>query len=326
MDLRAAIIGLGNISGAHIQGWKSAEGVQPVAGADVNEQTVERAGTEHDLEGYTDWREMLDDQKPDLVSICTPPFLHREMAVECLGRGVHVMCEKPMAGTVEDAEVMALAAADASALLMIAYCHRFHGPAMKMKEVLDTGVLGTPLFFRGTFPGGKDMSSNHRGVLAQAGGGALMDNGSHALDLYQYLMGPIANVSCRAGTRVQSIETDDVAVVLFEGANGCYGEVLVGYALPPGFGEWRFAGSEGIVQLDDYMSGPVRSWSRETDQWTEYECDNSQSRFERQFAHFIECIREGKQPRSNAETALHTQRVVGAAYEDARLKGVPVEV
>lgn len=324
MSLKAAIIGLGGISGAHIAGWQKAEGVEPVAGADINADAVAAFAASHSLNGYTDWRRMLDEEKPDLVSICTPPFLHREMAVECLARGVHVMCEKPMAGTVEDAEALAEAADRADALLMIAFCHRFHGPAMKLKEVIEVGVLGTPLFFRGTFPGGRDMSTNHRGKLALAGGGALMDNGSHALDLYTYLMGPIANVSCRAGTRVQDIETDDVAVVLFEGENGCYGEVLVGYALPPGFTEWRVAGSEGIVQIDDYGAGPVRSWSLATGEWTDHQCDNSQSRFDRQFAHFVECIGTGEQPRSNAHTALHTQRVVGAAYRDAQAKGIAV--
>ena len=324
MSLKAAVIGLGNISGVHITGWQQAEGVDLVAGADINADAVAAFAGAHSLNGYTDWRRMLDEEKPDLVSICTPPFLHREMAVECLTRGIHVMCEKPMASNVEEAEAMAEAADGADALLMIAFCHRFHGPAMKMKEVIDSGVLGTPLFFRGTFPGGRDMSANHRGVLAQAGGGALMDNGSHALDLYTYLMGPIANVSCRAGTRVQDIETDDVAVVIFEGENGCYGEVLVGYALPPGFTEWRVAGSDGIVEIVDYMSGPVRSWDAASDEWTEHECDNSLSRFDRQFAHFVECIETGEQPRSNAETALHTQRVVGAAYEDARAKGIAV--
>ncbi len=322
MSLRAAVIGLGGISAAHLGGWAKAEGVDVIAGADVNEEAVKSAVDTHGLAGYTDWERMLDEEKPDLVSVCTPPFLHREMASAALERGIHVMCEKPMAGTIEDAEALADVAASADALLMIAFCHRFHGPAMKMKELLDSGILGVPLFFRGTFPGGKDMSTNHRGVLAQAGGGALMDNGSHALDLYTYLMGPIANVSCRAGTRVQEIETDDVALVIFEGENGCYGEVLVGYAMPKGFDEWRVAGSEGVVEIVDYMAGPVRSWDAATDEWTEHECDTSLSRFDRQFAHFIECIASGQQPRSNAETALHTQRVVGAAYEAAEVKGI----
>lgn len=325
MSLRAAVLGLGNISGAHLTGWTKAEGVEVVAGADINEDAVRSAVETHDINGYSDWERMLDEEKPDLISVCTPPFLHRAMVEGALARGIHVICEKPMAATIEDAEAMAATVATADALLMIAFCHRFHAPAMKMKEALDSGVLGLPLFFRGTFPGGKDMSTNHRGNLAQAGGGALMDNGSHAVDLYTYLLGKIANVSCRAGTRLQEIETDDVAVMLFEGENGCFGEVLVGYSLAGDFTEWRIAGENGVLQIDDYMSGPVRFWDKASDEWTVYECDNSLSRFDRQFAHFIECIGSGEQPRSNAETALHTQRAIAAAYQAAEAKGIAID-
>lgn len=324
MSLRAAILGLGNISATHIKGWDEVEGVEVVAGADINEDSVARAEEAHGLKGYSDWRTLLDAEQPDLVSICTPPFLHPEMAGECLARGIHVMCEKPMAADVAGAEQMAADAEASDALLMIAYCHRFHGPAMKMKELIDQGILGKPIFFRGAFCGLANMEGNHRGVMAQAGGGALMDNGSHAADLYQYFLGRIINVSCRAGTLLQDMETDDVAVMLFEGEAGCFGEVLVGYSMPPQFTEWRIAGEHGVLALEDYMSGPVRFWSRATDEWTEYECDNSQTRFQRQFAHFAECIRTGQQPRSNAQTALHTQRAIGAAYEAARNEGVLV--
>jgi predicted dehydrogenase len=325
MSLRAAIIGLGGISGAHITGWQEAEGVEPVAGADISEAAVERFEENYGLTGYADWRDMLDAEKPDLVSICTPPFLHPPISTHCLERGIHVMCEKPMAADIAGAVSMARAARDADGLLMVAYCHRFHGPALKLKELIDDGTLGRPLFFRGCFTGLSDMEGNHRGELAKAGGGALMDNGSHAVDLYQYLLGKVANVSCRAGTFLQEMETDDVAVMLFEGENGCFGEVLVGYSIPPQFTEWRIAGEHGVLSLENYMSGPVRFWSRETTEWTDYECDTSMTRFQRQFAHFIECINTGQMPISNTETALHTQRAIGAAYQAARGKGLPVQ-
>ena len=324
MKLRAAIVGLGGISRTPFDGWTETEGVEPVAGAEVNAEAVARA-VEQGLTGYSDWREMLDTEKPDIVSICTPPFLHPEIASEALKRGIHVVSEKPMAADVPGARVMAKAAAESDALLMVAYCHRFHGPILKLKELLDEGILGKPIFFRGCFTGLSDMEHNHRGSLRQAGGGALMDNGSHAVDLYQFLLGRIANVSCRAGTFLQQMETDDVALMIFEGEKGCYGEVLVGYSVPPQFTEWRIAGAKGVLSLDDYGSGPVRFWSRETNEWTEYECDNSLTRFQRQFQHFIECIRDGRQPCSNAETALHTQQAIAAAYQSARGKGLPVK-
>ncbi|MGC9318225.1 MAG: Gfo/Idh/MocA family protein [Armatimonadota bacterium] len=325
MSLRAAIIGLGGISGAHITGWDETPEVQPVAGADINEDAVAAAEENHGLTGYSDWREMLDAEEPDLVSICTPPFLHPEMAVECLERGVHVMCEKPMAADVEGAEAMAEAAASADALLMIAYCHRFHGPVLELKRLLEEGVLGRPVLFRGCFTGLSNQEGDHRAKLQQAGGGALMDNGSHAADIYQFLLGRIANVSCRAGTFLQEMETDDVALMIFEGENGCIGEILVGYSIPPQFTEWRITGEKGLLELETYFAGPVRFWSSASDEWRTYAPDISETRFQRQFAHFVECINSGAEPISNAQTALHTQRAICAAYEAAQSEGIAVE-
>jgi predicted dehydrogenase len=323
---KAAVIGLGGISGAHIPEWQKLEGVELVSGSDINPEAVATAAEKYGLQGYTDWRAMLDEQQPDLVSICTPPFLHREMTVECLQRGIHVLCEKPMAATVEDAEAMAEAAAEASARLMIAYCHRFHGPAMKMQELLAQGIIGRPVFFRGSFTGMVNFTTNHRGSKQQAGGGALMDNGSHATDLYQFLLGPIRNVSCRAGTFLSDMETDDVGIILFEGQQGCFGEIIAGYALPGEFTQWLVTGEKGLLSLDNYFSGPVRFRPHDSQDWQEFACDNSQTRFDRMFPHFLQCVQTGAEPLSNARTALHVSRVLDAAYRAAQQPGIEVPV
>ena len=326
MNLKAAVIGLGNISGAHISQWQKQEGVDLVAGADVNEEAVAQAVQAHGLRGYTDWKKMLDEEQPDLLSICTPPFLHRTMTVEALERGIHVICEKPMATHLAEAEIMAAVAETEKlkAKLMIAYCHRFHGPVMKTKELLDSGILGKPVFFRGCFAGMVDFSKDHRGNLHQSGGGCLMDNGSHAADIYQYLFGKIANVCCRVGTFLQNMETEDVGAMLFEGENGCLGEIVTGYSLPAEFDQWQIAGEKGILELPEYWSGPVRFRAHDSKEWQTFEADNSETRFDRQFRHFLECVREDKQPLASAESALHITRVLTAAYKDAHLRGVAV--
>lgn len=324
MSLKAAVIGLGNISGAHIKGWQGTDGVELIAGADVRQEAADRAKEAHGIASYTDWRQMLDEQRPDIVSICTPPAFHREAAVEALERGMHVMCEKPMAATVADAEAMAAAAEGAAAVMMVAFCHRFHGTAMKAKQLIDEGLLGRPVYFRGAFTGKADMVGNHRAQMSLAGGGSLMDNGSHAADLYQFLLGKVVNVSCRAGTFLQDLETDDVAVMIFEGENGCFGEIITGYSMPGDFTQWRVVGEKGILEIVDYFGGPVRFTSAETGEATDYEADNSETRFDRQFRHFVECVKTGTQPISNAETALHTQRVIDAAYRAAEAKGIAI--
>ncbi|MCE5219620.1 Gfo/Idh/MocA family oxidoreductase [bacterium] len=321
--LRAGILGLGNISNAHVQGYKKTEGVELVAGADVNQEAVQAAEAKHGIKGYADWRQMLDEAELDVVSICTPPFLHREMAVEALSKGIHVLCEKPIAATLEDAEIMAAAAKEYPAKLMIAYCHRWHPVMLKVKQLIDAGILGKPLFFRCAFAGWAKFSTNHRAIKSQAGGGALMDNGSHATDIYQFLLGKIRNVSCRAGTLVQDIETDDVAIMIFEGENGCYGEVIVGYSLPGDHTEFKIIGEKGVIRVDNYWSGPVRFQPAGAQEWLEHEVPAG-DRFQGEFAHFIAAVKGETELSSTAETALHVERVITAAYADAEKKGIAI--
>jgi predicted dehydrogenase len=266
---------------------------------------------------------MLDEAGLDVVSICTPPYLHREMAEEALGRGINVMCEKPIAASTEDAEAIAAAAREAAALLMVAYCHRWHPPIMKAKQLIDAGILGQPLLYRCAFAGWIEFAGNHRAIKSQAGGGALMDNGSHATDIYQYLFGRVANVSCRAGTRLQDMETDDVALMIFEGENGCYGEVLVGYSLPGDHTEFKIVGDKGVMRLDDYFSGPIRFQPKGASEWLEHEVPAG-DRFQGEFANFLAAVRGEAQLSSTAETALHVHKVIAGAYEDAARHGVPV--
>jgi predicted dehydrogenase len=318
---KVAVIGLGGISGTHLAQWEKLSEVKVVSGSDINHDAVARAVEAHGLQGYSDWRVMLDEQQPDLVSICTPPFLHREMAVECLQRGIHVLCEKPMAATVADARAIAEAAEQAASQFMVAYCHRFHGPAMKMQQLLAEGIIGRPIFFRGSFTGIVNFATNHRGSKQQAGGGALMDNGSHATDLYQFMLGPIRNVSCRAGTFMSDMETDDVGIILFEGEQGCFGEIIAGYALPGEFTQWIVTGEKGVLSLDDYFAGPVRFRPHDSQEWQEFPCDNSQTRFDRMFDHFVEAVKTNTCPLSNATTGLHVSQVLDAAYSEADQPG-----
>ncbi len=322
-SLRAGIIGLGNISGVHITQYRKAEGVELVAGAEVDPARAQAVAAKWGFKGYTDWRRMLEEQALDVVSICTPPFLHREMAVAALERGIHVLCEKPLAATTEEAEALAQAAGQCEAKLMIAYCHRWHPPIRKAKQLLDAGVLGKPLLFRCAFAGWIDFSADHRASKSQAGGGALMDNGSHAVDIYQFLLGKVANVSCRAGTLLQQMETDDVAAMIFEGENGCFGEVLVGYSLPGDHTEFKIVGEKGVLRLEDYFSGPVRFQPKGSGEWLDHEVPRG-DRFEGEFASFLAAARGEGEVLSSAETALHVHRVIMAAYADAAARGVQV--
>jgi predicted dehydrogenase len=324
--LKAAVIGLGGISGAHLAQWKAAKGVKLVAGADVSEAAVAKAAEAWGIRGYTDWKAMLKAEEPNMVSVCTPPAMHKDMVLECLKHGISVICEKPLSHDVADSEAMVKAAKKAEkqgVYLMPAYCHRFHPHIETMKALIEKGKIGKPLTFRCVFGGYVDMATNHRAKKAIAGGGALMDNGAHAVDLYRYLLGDVANVNARAGCKMQDLETDDLGAMLFEGANGCYGEIVVAYSLPGPHCSVQVIGSEATLDVSDYWGPAVKMWTAKTGAWTDVPVKPG-DRFAGEFKSFIDTVKGKAKLRVTAEDGLAVQRILDAAYRAA--EGTWVEV
>lgn len=137
--LKAAIVGMGGISGAHIPGWRSAEGVELVAVCDVREERMENC---KDLHCYTDFEEMLDKEKPDILDICLPTFLHTKFALAAMKRGIHVLCEKPVSLETDDVDLLYRTAEENGVKFMVAQVLRFWPEYRLLKEIYDTGRYG----------------------------------------------------------------------------------------------------------------------------------------------------------------------------------------
>lgn len=190
--LRAAVIGLG-VGGAHIEGYLKSPDTQLVAICDINPETL-KARTQRynltDVATYTDSDALLTEAKPDIVSVCLPNALHKDVTIKALQAGAHVLCEKPLATTVSDARAMLRAAQQAGRRLMTAYNHRYRADVEWIRDLIQAGRLGRiyavdAWWRRETgIPG-----SGWFGKKEMAGGGALIDLGVHMLDMALYLMG-----------------------------------------------------------------------------------------------------------------------------------------
>lgn len=155
--------------------------------------------------GYADWREMLDECPLDLVCVTTPTFLHEPMVSGVLEKGVGVLCEKPFALTVEEAERMTALASKSSALSLIDHQLRFHPSVRTMKQMIDGGDIGKVYEVRAVV----NLASRNRIDLpwswwsdASKGGGALRALGSHLIDLNRFLVGEISEVCCNLSTSI----------------------------------------------------------------------------------------------------------------------------
>jgi predicted dehydrogenase len=257
---RVGVIGAGSIAQeCHFPGYKKHDRAALVAFADPD---VARHGEVQkqfgNLKAYANYRDMLGREDLDVVSVCTPNKFHAENVIASLQAGCHVLCEKPMATALKEADRMIAAAKKKRKKFMIGFTHRLMKGPQRCKRLLADKAIGKPFMIRirfahgGPYPGWAKNSWFYNKELSA--GGALLDMGIHAIDLALWLFGPIISVSSRAVTLVKKIDVDDNAVLIVEFKNGALGYIEVGWTSRPGFSGLEIYGTEGSL-ICDYERG-----------------------------------------------------------------------
>jgi predicted dehydrogenase len=191
--LRAGVIGLGWAGQQHLAGYADAADVDLTALAGMETDALQQLGAAYGIPDdhcYTDWRNLIDHEQPDVLSIATPTTLHAPIAVAALDAGMHVLCEKPMAENADTARLMVEAAERNDRVLDVSFNHRRRGHVQVLKKMIDAGVLGKIYYAkvgwlrREGIPGLGSWFTRR----AISGGGPLMDLGVHMLDIALYLL------------------------------------------------------------------------------------------------------------------------------------------
>ena len=314
-QLRIGIIGCGGISRAHVGGYSKAGGAVIAAVADVSEAARGKAAADTGATAYADWRELMDSEDLDAVSVCTPPSSHREIALGCIDAGLAVLCEKPLADTLEAAREVAQAAEASEKPFMVAFKFRFHPGVERAKQLIDSGELGTPVLLRTMAAGYVDMSDRWFSRRAIAGGGVALDNGVHLLDTARYVAGEITDVSARVATIGQEMEVENTAAFLFSLERGGFGTATISWVSAL-MGDWlgEVHGTGGSISWDwGRMAHTPAGGERSETEYAPGECDM----FAREVSHFLECVRTGERPRATAADGLRAQELIDAAYRSA---------
>ena len=223
---RVAVIGCGDISAVHFAAIAGLPDARLVAVADPDAGRLAAAAEAHGVPGFTDHLALFDELKPDVVHICTPHHTHAQLAIDALDRGINVILEKPLAHSREEGERVAAAAATGSAQIAVCFQNRYNAPIMAAHELLTGGTLGAILGASATVNWHRSadyyLNRPWRGRWATGGGGLLMNQAIHTIDLLQWLIGPVARVSGNASTRVLGdvIEVEDTAELVIDHVNG----------------------------------------------------------------------------------------------------------
>lgn len=315
---RVGVIGIGTIGRTHIRTWK-AVGVAPVAYADANAEALAVTVAEHGGEGFADGLDLIRSGKVDLISVCTPPVFHRDLVIAALEAGVAVLCEKPMARTLDDAEAMQAAAERTGTLFTVGFCHRFQPHLEVLKAMIHDGELGTIMSYRNRFAGHKaDAEQTWFANPAIAGGGVLADTSVHSIDMFRYLVGEPVAVHAFTSTRETELgpklEVDDTAALLLQTADGAIGVIESSWRTPGA--EWSVAvyGTGGTAYVDyQDLTLTVVGLDRQSRVIAVPEGD----RFQREFAHLLACWRGEATPRVTSADGLAANRILDAAYRSS---------
>ena len=325
------ILGAGNISETHARAAVSIPGVEIVAVHGTNPDKTSHLAREHRAAAYADFDRFLAHRPMDLVAIGTPSGCHAEQAIAAVRRGLHVLVEKPIDITTARVDTL-IAAADAAEVKIAVFFQDRLKPAIReLKASVDTGVLGTPVMASGRVkwyrPPEYYSGSRWRGTFALDGGGALINQGIHTVDLLLWLFGPVARVRAAVATRVHRIEAEDTAAAVLEFENGALGVVEAATSLFPGFARRvEITGSEGTAVIDgddlalfDTRGGRRQLPARPTpppSATSPVVADATPHR--RVFEDFLDAIRLGRTPACDAREGRRSVALVEAIYESAR--------
>ena len=332
--VRVGLVGSGFISAIHADALKRCAGAEIVA---VASPTRGKAGAFAGRHGiprhFTDYRKLLDLDEIDLVVLGIPNDLHCEVTLNAAAAGKHIVLEKPMCLSLAEADQMLAACRRAKVKLMYAEELCFAPKYVRLKQLLDSGALGHPVLLK--------QSEKHDGPHAahfwdveRSGGGVTMDMGCHAIEFFRWMLGrpAIKSVYAQMGTHVHGKKTrgDDNALLVLEFANGTTAVAEESWTKLGGMDDRaEVHGSKGVAYADllhgnaietysapgyDYAvekAGSTVGWS-----FTIYE-EIWNYGFVHEMAHFVECVRQDKQPLVTGEDARAVMEALFAAYESA---------
>ena len=254
-NLRIGVIGLGAIGPSHIFAIDETEGCELTAVCDVRAEAAAEAGKKYGVPHFTSTEDMLAAGLVDAVTLCTPSGFHLESALAAIEAGKHILIEKPLEITTERVDRIAKAAADKGVKLAGVYQSRFCPVVRRVKKLVDDGLLGEVYSGSAYTKHYRTQeyydSGGWRGTWKVDGGGCLMNQGIHLLDLYVWFMGDAEEVMARTETKGrENVEVETLALALVKFASGASG-VIEGTTLAyPGLGtRLEIFGSRGTVVL-----------------------------------------------------------------------------
>ena len=262
---RIALVGCGRISKNHFDAIRNVEGLQLSAVSDSDVARAKAAGEEHGVPWFGNYAEMLQKADADVVTLCTPSGLHSAQGIAAARAGKHVITEKPMAITLEQADALVDATDAAGVRLFVVKQNRLNPAIQLLKRAVDKGRFGRIYLANTTVRWNRPQdyydAAPWRGTW-EFDGGAFMNQASHYVDLIQWLVGPVQSVVAKTATQARRIEAEDSGVAVLKFRSGAVGVIEVNVLTYPRNWEGSIAimGEKGSAKIGGTAVNKVEHW------------------------------------------------------------------
>ena len=339
MAVGFGIIGCGMIANFHAKAIADIRGAKVTAAFDQFPAAVERFASQNGCTAYNKLADMLADESVDVVTICTPSGAHLEPAVAAAKAGKHVIVEKPLEVTPARCKKIIKACEDNGVVLSTIFPSRFHESSQLMKKAVDKGRFGRLTMGDAYVKWYRTQeyydSGAWRGTWKLDGGGALMNQAIHSVDLLIWLMGPVASVSARTATLAHTdIEVEDVCVANLEFENGALGVIEATTAAYPGYlKRIELHGSKGsaVLEEEDIKAWDFAKETKADKQLKERMAGRTETGggaadpaaighhgHTHQFKDVLKAIKNGGTPAIDGHEGLRSVEVIAAIYKSAK--------
>ncbi len=326
MRLRFGIVGAGGIAAAYLRIFADLPEAVITAVADLDPDAARAAAAPNGSRCYPDVEAMLASEALDAVVVCTPPVTHPELAIAAIANGVAVLCEKPLAVEVGLARRMVGAANGAGVPITTATKFRFVPGVVRARELVREGVLGELIKIENAFTSRVDMSARWNSDPTVSGGGVLIDNGTHSVDIARAFLGPIQEVLATEGPRVQGLAVEDSAQMLLRAESGATASVELSWSYDNVTDTYlQVYGSEGAVRLgwqrSELRTNAEQTWRTIGPGYDKLTCMRAQ------LENFCAALRGEQAMAITDADAISSVGVIDAAYRSIAVGDwVPVEI
>jgi UDP-N-acetylglucosamine 3-dehydrogenase len=311
MKLKVGVIGIGSMGINHARVYSQLKDVDLVGIADIDKEKVEEAAKQYGAKAFNNYKDLLD-QELDGVSIVVPTTLHKEVALEAIERGINILVEKPIADSVENAEIMIKAAREKGVKLMVGHIERFNPAIIALKNEINKERFGKIVSISSTRVGPFEQRIRDVGII--------LDLGVHDIDIMSYLYSEnVREVFATAGSVVHQFE--DYASILLKFQNGNAGVIKTNWLTPHKMRSLSVTGTKGIAYVDNIKSSlEVYNGAPKVDIDVE-----KIEPLRNELQHFVDCLANGTEPSVNGEDGKSALLVALSAIESYKT-GKVIEV